>query len=278
MSGTETDIMDRLVLADCRQYLQTVPRDSVALVATDPPYNIGFDYDGEYDDKRSVQDYLDWCGEWLRAVYDVLHVHGSCWIAMGPAMVSEVDVLAKRIGFRKRSQVIWHYTFGINCTRKLTPSSTHWLYYTKHRTKYVFNKSERVPSARQLVYNDARASTKGRLPDDVWILRPQWAPDGFRPEGDVWYNSRIAGTFNERVGTPNQMPEQLMGRIIRLSSDPGQLVLDPFAGSATTLAVAKKLGRHYTGCEQSEAFYKLGAARLENAKDGDALAGKDPGE
>jgi site-specific DNA-methyltransferase (adenine-specific) len=86
---------------------------------------------------------------------------------------------------------------------------------------------------------------------------------------------RVNGTFNERIGTPNQMPEQLMGRIIRLSSNPGDTVLDPFAGSATTLVVAKKLGRGYLGCEQSTNFYKLALSRLDAAADGQPLAGRD---
>src|SRR5438093_950282 len=79
----------------------------------------------------------------------------------------------------------------------------------------------RVPSARQLVYADARAHSKGRLPDDTWILRPQDAHGSFTPQEDVWYVPRVCGTFKERAGWHGcQMPEQLLGRIITACSRP----------------------------------------------------------
>jgi hypothetical protein len=97
----------------------------------------------------------------------------------------------------------------------------------------------RVPSVRQLVYGDSRANPTGRLPDDTWILRPQDLPDGFSADQDAWYFPRVAGTFREREGFHGcQMPEQLLGRIIRAGSREGEVVLDPFGGSGTTLAVA----------------------------------------
>ena len=119
---------------------------------------------------------------------------------------------------------------------------------------FTFNvEAIRVPSARQLVYADRRANPAGRLPDDTWILRPQDLPEGFQPDDDTWYFPRVCGTFKERAGWHGcQMPEQLLGRIIRACSNEDDLVLDPFAGSGTTLAVAKKLGRRFVGFELSE--------------------------
>lgn len=267
---------NEVVQGDNAPYLTQYTNETVDLVATDPPYNIGFDYDGEYDDKRHVTDFLAWTRFWMGQCYRVLKPDGTFWCAMGPAMVSEVDVIAKSLGFRKRNHIIWHYTFGVNCTQKFTPSSTHWLYYTKHREKFTFNAAgNKVPSARSLVYNDGRASAEGRLPDDVWCLRPQWMPAAFDPGGDLWYNPRVAGTFLERCkGIKNQIPEQVMARIIRICSNEGDLVMDPFAGSATTLVVAKKLGRRYTGCELSPVFHATARARLEGAANGDPIAGR----
>ena len=116
-----------------------------------------------------------------------------------------------------------------------------------------------MPSARQLVYADRRANPTGRLPDDTWILRPQDLPEGFQPDEDTWYFPRVCGTFKERAGWHGcQMPEQLLGRIIRACSNEGELVLDPFAGSGTTLAVAKKLGRRFLGFELSPQYAKAG--------------------
>jgi site-specific DNA-methyltransferase (adenine-specific) len=112
------------------------------------------------------------------------------------------------------------------------------------------------------------------LPDDTWILRPQDCPEGFQPTDDTWYYARVAGTFKERQGFHGcQMPEQLLGRIIRVSSDAGDIVLDPFAGSGTTLAAAKKLGRKWLGCELSEEYVRAATERLEAVEEGGALDG-----
>jgi site-specific DNA-methyltransferase (adenine-specific) len=128
------------------------------------------------------------------------------------------------------------------------------------------------------VYADARSNPNGRLPDDTWILRPQDLPNGFQPNEDTWYFSRVCGTFKERAGWHGcQMPEQLLGRIIRVTSNPGDLVLDPFAGSGTTLVAAKKLGRRWLGFELSPNYAAQVLARLDAAKEGQPLKGaEDP--
>jgi site-specific DNA-methyltransferase (adenine-specific) len=132
----------------------------------------------------------------------------------------------------------------------------------------------RIPSARQLVYADARANPRGRLPDDTWLLRPQDLAGCLTPQEDTWYFPRVAGTFKERAGFHGcQMPEQLLGRIIRTCSNRGDLVLDPFSGSATTLVVAKKLGRRYMGIEISDEYVRRGTDRLAAVRLDDPLEG-----
>src|SRR5262249_10998534 len=111
-------------------------------------------------------------------------------------------------------------------------------------------------------------------PDDTWVLRPQDLPDGFQPDEDTWYFSRVCGTFKERKGWHGcQMPEQLLGRIVRVCSNPGEVVLDPFAGSGTTLAVAKKLGRRCLGFERSDNYAAKVRARLDAIAVGQPLDG-----
>ncbi|MEL7087984.1 MAG: site-specific DNA-methyltransferase, partial [Planctomycetota bacterium] len=132
-----------------------------------------------------------------------------------------------------------------------------------------------VPSARMTTYNDARQNPKGKLPDDTWVLkfpamenwhiRPQDAAGegAFDAGWDTWYQSRLAGTFKEREQWhPCQLPEALLERIIRCSSNEGDLVFDPFAGSGTTLAVANRLQREWLGCELSPEYRKKALQRI----------------
>jgi DNA modification methylase len=269
--------MNELKCKDCVAGMQAIEGCSVQLVVCDPPYNIAFDYDGEYNDNLPARAYLDWSEGWISEVYRILDPFGSFWLMIGDAFVSELDVMCKRMGFHKRSQVVWHFTFGVNSTMKFTPSHTQLLYYTKHPKKFTFNSSQvRVPSARALEYNDKRAHPDGRLPDDTWIIRPRDLPQGFAAEGDTWQISRIAGTFKQRAGTPNQIPEQLLGRIIRACSNPGDIVLDPMLGSGSTLATAKKLGRRYLGFDISAAYIAIANKRLRGAREGDPLDGPIP--
>ncbi len=132
---------------------------------------------------------------------------------------------------------------------KFTRSHAHLFQFVRDPVNFTFNVDAiKVPSARQLVYNDSRAASGGRMPDDTFILRPQDCVDGLQPDEDTWYFPRVAGTFKERAGFHGcQMPEQLLGRIIKACSNDSDIVMDPFSGSATTLAVAKKLNRRFLG-------------------------------
>jgi DNA modification methylase len=261
---------------DCVAGMLALPAGSVDLVFADPPFNIGYKYD-VYQDKRESEHYLDWSREWISAVHTVLKPDGAFWLAIGDEYAAELKVLSQQLGFTCRSWVVWYYTFGVNCKAKFTRSHAHIFHFVKDPNNFTFLNEEpinRIPSARQLVYNDARSNPVGRLPDDTWILRPQDLPEGFTAEEDTWYFPRVAGTFKEREGFHGcQMPEQLLGRIIRLCSRPGEVVLDPFSGSGTTLAVAKKLGRASRGFDLSPDYAKYGTERLEAIRVGDSLSG-----
>jgi site-specific DNA-methyltransferase (adenine-specific) len=272
---------NRLYQGDCVQGLAQVADGSVALAFADPPFNIGYDYD-VYDDRTDAEQYLVWTRTWGAEIKRVLSPTGTFWLAIGDEYAAELKLIfQKELGLTCRSWVIWYYTFGVNCTRKFSRSHAHLFHFVKDAKRFTFNAKDpavRVPSARQLVYADARANEAGRLPDDTWILRPQDLPDGFQPDEDTWYFSRVCGTFKERAGWHGcQMPEQLLGRIIRVSSNPGDLVLDPFAGSGTTLTVAKKLGRKWIGFELSPNYVAQAEARLAATTEGQPLKGaEDP--
>jgi DNA modification methylase len=267
--------LDRLYAGDCLEHFPMVPAGSIDLVFADPPFNIGYDYD-IYNDRRDADHYLDWTRQWAREVVRVLKPDGTFWLAIGDEFAAELKVIFHRdLGLTLRNWVIWYYTFGVHCTKKFSRSHAHLFYFVKDPKRFTFNDSLiRVPSARQLVYFDARADPKGRVPDDTWILRPQDVPDGFAPDSDTWYLPRVCGTFKERAGWHGcQMPEQLLGRIIRACSNQGETVLDPFGGSGTTLVVAKKLARRYLGFELSPDYAAQIQARLDAARAGQALEG-----
>lgn len=303
------DTLNRIISGDCIEGMNGLPQGSVDLVFADPPFNIGYEYD-VYEDKKERDHYLGWSRDWIAAAHRVLKADGTFWLAIGDEYAAELKVASQDIGFHCRSWVIWYYTFGVNCKQKFSRSHAHLFHFVKDPQKYTFRSDEmenRIPSARQLVYNDKRANTKGRLPDDTWIIRPadvvgeliddegMWSPEAlaspsdndqtwtlrpqdlnacFKPSEDTWYFPRVAGTFKERAGFHGcQMPEQLLGRIIRYCSNEGEVVLDPFSGSATTLAVAKKLGRKYVGFDISDEYIKHGLSRLDSIRLGDPLDG-----
>lgn len=267
--------LDRIHQGDCLELFKQVKTGSVDLVFADPPFNIGYDYD-VYDDRRDADQYLEWSTRWGREVTRVLKPDGTFWLAIGDEYAAELKVMFHRdLKLALRSWVIWYYTFGVNCTKKFSRSHAHLFYFVKDPQNFTFDEeSIRVPSARQLIYNDKRANPKGRLPDDTWILRPQDLPDGFTPDQDTWHIPRVCGTFKERAGWHGcQMPERLLARIIQACSKPGETVLDPFGGSGTTLVVAKKLKRPFLGFELSPDYTRQIEARLDATEPGQALEG-----
>jgi len=281
--------IDKVHQGDCIELLDKIEPGSVDLAFADPPFNIGYQYD-VYHDKRDGDEYIEWNRRWMVGVQKALKPDGTFWLAIGDEYAAELKIEAPQLGFTCRSWVIWYYTFGVNCTRAFSRSHTHLFHFVKDPKMFTFNVNDaevRVRSARQLVYADTRANPNGRLPDNTWILlpkdrilhqdwilRPQDLPEGFQPEDDAWYFSRVAGTFKEREGFHGcQMPEQVLGRIIRCCSNRDETVLDPFAGSGTTLAVAKKLGRKWIGFELSADYVAKIKSRLDHARVDEPLDG-----
>jgi site-specific DNA-methyltransferase (adenine-specific) len=264
---------NQIIQGDSIQILNDGPEGWVDLVFADPPFNIGYLYHN-YDDRKDVDEYVEWSERWMRAVYRALKPTGSFYLAIGDEFVADLCYVARRkIGFHMRNWIIWHYTFGQQTKKMFAKSHTHILYFSKEKpnsglTNITFNADAiRVASARQTTYGDARANPKGKLPDDVWYLRPPEAPEPFfAPEGDTWNVSRVCGTFKEREGWHGcQMPIEVLNRIIKASSNPGDVVLDPFNGSGTTTVAAALLGRRYVGIDQSAEYVDFAKRRLEHA-------------
>lgn len=237
-------MFDRVVHQNCYDGMAASQKWSVDLIFADPPFNIGFNYD-TIDDRMPISDYLDWSRSWMVQTMRLLKPNGTLWLAIGDEFAAELKIEATKLGFHLRNWVVWEYSFGVHCARKFGRSKTHLLYFVKDPGDFTFNADAiRVESLRQ-VAGDKRANPLGRVP------------------GDVWKFNRIAGSHKERIkGFPCQMPEAILSRIIKACSNPGDLVLDPFAGSGSTLAVAKKLGRRFLGFEISEAYCRRIEERL----------------
>jgi DNA modification methylase len=271
MSDKPNKLSYNVYKGDNRKLLQKhVQPGQARLAIADPPYNLGMSYEA-YQDNKPVKEYLDWTRQWLTALLAVLHKHGSLWIFINDGLVSELDMICKsEFKLWKRSHVIWHYTFGQNTSANFTPSHTHLLYYARTKSKFTFHKDDedlRHLSARQFKYKDKRANPAGRLPDNTWVIFPELLPEAFDPAGDTWLSSRICGTFDEREEhSPNQIPIPLMERIVRATSSPGDLVVDPFCGSGSSGVAAKLLGRSYVGIDLSDTACKQSRQRIANAK------------
>jgi len=162
---------DRIIRGDCIKNLAKLPEACIDVAFADPPFNIGYEYDS-YDDRRAKEDYLAWTDKWLAAVRRVLKPAGSFFVAIGDEYAAEIKVRLDALGLTLRNWIIWHYTFGVNCTKKFNRSHAHIFYYVVDPKSYTFNADAvRVPSARLTTYADARANPAGKLPDDTWVLR-----------------------------------------------------------------------------------------------------------
>jgi len=244
-----TEMRNKIICGDCIKILNKVRKPFADLIFADPPFNIGYKYD-KYHDKLKAENYTNWSKEWMTACCDVLNPHGSFYIAIGDSHAADIKKIADKLGLTMRNWIIWHYTFGQQMKRKFARSHTHILYFVNDKSNFTFNDHlVRVISDRQKKYRDKRANSAGKMPDDVWDEYP-----------------RICGTFTERADFPCQMPESLLARIIRTSSNEGDWVLDPFSGSGTTAAAASRLKRLYTGIEISSDYVKQSRQRLCHTK------------
>jgi DNA modification methylase len=242
--------LNRIICGDCIEVLGKIDKPFADLIFADPPFNIGYKYD-KYYDKVKKKNYIAWTEAWMNICKKVLKPHGSFYIAIGDDYAANVRIIADDLGLTMRNWIIWHYTFGQQTKSKFARAHTHIFYFVKDETDFTFNgHAVRVPSDRQLIYNDKRANPIGKMPDDVWNGYP-----------------RVCGTFKERAGWhPCQMPESLLKRIIVVSSNPGDCVLDPFSGSGTTAAAAYQLGRSFIGIEISEEYADNSNKRLAQLK------------
>lgn len=261
---TLTDPACDVYVGDCRELLRAIPAcraRSVDLIFADPPFNWARDYDREktgkaWDDRAmSDREYIDFTHAWLDACIDALKPTGSMWVNIPDDWAAEIVVHLKSRHMLMVNWCIWHYRFGQNTTQRFINSKVHALYFCKG-PKRTWNPDEILElSDRAAIYEDPRTMSKK---DGV--------EPGMRVPMDVWYGKywgRIQGNNKERrPNHDNQLPEVYLERVIRATSNPGDLVLDPFLGSGTTGVVAHALGRRFIGTEYSEANAKSAFNRI----------------
>lgn len=273
----------------CEDYMSEMLASGVRpnLIIADPPYNIGQDYDN-HDDNMSDTEFVGFMENWLHQAHEVLDDHGSMWVIVPDEFADDVGVYCKRnLGMHRRGWIVWFYTFGQNCRNKFNRSHVHLQYYTKQKPlKRKLKKNEKppftfnadvvkVPSARQLKYNDKRAKAGGKVPDDVWVLLKADIDELLDPVGDSWSESRICGTFKERKSvSPNQIPVPILSRIVTACSNPGDLVLDPFSGTGSTAEACVMHGRRFVGIDVSEACVEATKSRIDSATTAAAVKAK----
>jgi len=235
--------IDRLYCGDAIEVMKTFPNGSVDLVCADPPYNLGKDY-GRTIDKKSWGEYETFTHDWLKEALRLLKESGAIYVFMGVRFISRLlSILETDLGLLFNGWITWHYTQGMGRMKGFSPRHEDILYFVNGKN-YTFNLDDiRIPQK----YFRRRNNMRGANP------------------GDVWQFSHVHYCSEEREEHPTQKPEGVLERIIRASSNPNELVLDPFVGSGTTCRVAKVLGRHWIGIDINPVYIKIAETRIAQA-------------
>ena len=264
---------------DCRERLSDLPTESVDLIYLDPPFFSNKEYESQMNDgtekmRASFDD--RWAGgidkfiEWIRPAisecYRILKPTGSIFLHCDHHAESELDVLLKDIFIKngtgvKRDALRWCYKTMGSAKKYFPHKNDTILFYTKTQES-VFNIQRQGYEA----YSDGVKNRDGKL-TLVWGGTNRKSVTHNHPDGpvmlDYWTDISAVTTFHkEYTGYPTQKPEKLLDRIIKASSNKGDLVLDPFMGSGTTLAVAAKLERQFIGIDHSVQACKIAKKRL----------------
>lgn len=226
---------------DAISLMRELEDESVDLVIADPPYNLGKNY-GNNHDLRDFDEYLIFTRSWLTEVNRVLKSTGTVHTFMGVRFISYLfDILDRELDMFFNGWIVWHYTQGMGRKVGFSPRHDDILMFNKSPS-FTFNLDDiRIPQK----YYRARNNMRGANP------------------GDVWTFSHVHYSHPNRQEHPTQKPEGLIERLILASSNPGDLVLDPFFGSGTTLRVCQQLDRKCLGFETNPEYVEMAERRLE---------------
>lgn len=229
-----------------------VKENSVDLIFIDPPYNIGKEFNGHKDKWNSAQDYLDWCYQWLDLLIDKLTASGSMYVMSSTQFMPYFDIYL-RDKIEIMSRIAWYYdSSGVQAKKRYGSRYEPILFCVKDKHNYTFNVDA--------IKVEAKTGAKRKLVD--YRKNPPQVYNSYKVPGNVWEFPRVRYRMPEYEDHPTQKPVALLERIIKASSNEGDLVLEPFAGTFTTSFVAKQLGRRSIGIELQEKYINIGNRRL----------------
>jgi adenine-specific DNA-methyltransferase len=225
------------------------------LTVTSPPYNIG----KEYEQPLSVDEYITWCSQWMGQIYDITGPHGAFWLNVGYLEVDEKGLcvpisylLWDKSPFYFLQEIVWAYGAGVTAKRRLSPRNEKWLFFVKDAQDYTFNLDDiRDPNVKypnQKKNGKFRCNPLGKNPSDVWEF-PKVTTGEDR-------------SSKERTGHPAQFPLGVVERVVKVSSNPADVVLDPFAGSCSAGIASVGLGRVFVGFEIRPDYCQMAVERF----------------
>jgi site-specific DNA-methyltransferase (adenine-specific) len=248
-------ILDRTICQDILEAVQCLPDQFVDLLVLDPPYNLTKTFNQTECKKLPLPDYADWLGKWFAALRRMLKPTASVYICSEWTSSSAVFAVAEK-HFIVRNRITWEREKGRGSLSNWKNCSED-IWFCTVSENYTFN-VDAVKLKRKVMapYTNEAGSPKDWDSDSEGNFR-------LTHPSNLWTDITVPfWSMPENTDHPTQKPEKLMAKIVLASSNPGNVVLDPFLGSGTSSVVAKKLGRRYVGIDLEETFCCLAEKRL----------------
>lgn len=258
---------------DSLDFAQTLPNDSISLVITSPPYNLGKDY----ENRASMGVYLEQQSLLIAQLHRILRVDGSiCWQVGNYVEDGEVyplDILYydifKKLGFKLRNRIVWRFGHGLHASKRFSGRYETILWFTKSDS-YIFNlDSVRVPSkypGKRHYKGEKRGllsgNPLGKNPSDVWeVVAQDW-------ESEIWDIPNVKSNHPEKTDHPCQYPIELVERCVLALTNEQDWVFDPYAGVGASLLGSIMRGRRAMGCDKEQKYIDLARQRINDYFEG----------
>lgn len=249
--------MTTIINGDIFEGLKTIEDGTADLIFIDPPYNLKKQYADDISDKWESDDqYIMWVYRWLDIALEKLNSNGSLYIMNTTQNMPYIDIYLRE-KMCVKSRIVWTYdSSGVQAKKHFGSLYEPMLFCTKHRTKYTFNG--------EAILVPAKTGGERNLTD--YRKNPPEKYNSFKVPGNVWDFSRVRYKMKEYVKHPSQKPEALLERIVKVSSNENDVILDLFAGTFSLGRVAQRLNRQYIGIELSGSYCKVGSERLKESE------------